>query len=124
MDMMEAWQPTYDELNEIYEKYFSLKNVAVTMDNKFGLISLICFLTKQARTKKPDATCLQVIEKINASTSTNPFVACNNQDFLKGLSIICEDYMKTKGDFMTFGIKTSKEMIAKIREILESELPF
>lgn len=32
--------------------------------------------------------------------------------------------MKTKGDFMTFGMKSSKEMVEKIREILRTELPF
>ena len=124
MDMMEAWEPTFDQLNEIYQKYFSLKNVDVTIDNKFGLISLICFLTKQARVKKPDATCLQVLEKVNAPTTEEHFCACPNGDFIKGLAIICEDYMKTKGDFMTFGMKSSKEMVAKIREILGTELPF
>lgn len=124
MDMMEVWEPTFEELNEIYQKYFTLKNVGVTIDNKFGLISLVCFLTKQARVKKPDATCLQVLEKVNAPTAEDPFSACGNPDFIRGLAIICEDYMQTKGDFMTFGMKSSKEMVAKIREILGEELPF
>lgn len=119
-----AWEPTFDQLNELYQKYFSLRNVDVTIDNKFGLISLICFLTKQARVKKPDATCLQVLEKVNAPTKDDPFSACPNNLFIRGLAIICEDYMQTKGDFMTFGMKSSKEMIAKIREILGTELPF
>lgn len=124
MDMMEAWEPTAEELNEIYQKYFSLKDVGVSIDNKFGLISLICFLTKQARVKTPNATCLQVINKINAPTKEDPCRASADDRFLRGLAIICDDYMQTKGDFMTFGIKTSKEMVAKIREILYTHLPF
>ena len=119
-----AWEPTYKDLQEIYQKYFSLSRVCTTIDNKFGLISLVCFLTKQARVKKPEATCLQVLEKVNAPTAEDPFKACGNPDFIRGLAIICEDYMQTKGDFMTFGLKSSKEIVAKIREILGEELPF
>lgn len=115
---------TLSQLNEIYQQYFSLRNVHTSIDNKFGLISLVCFLTKQARVKKPDATCLQVLEKVNAPTKENPFLACPDGDFIKGLAIICEDYMLTEGDFMTFGLKSAKDIVNKIREILGTELPF
>lgn len=43
--------PNYEELKGIYSKYFSLGGIAGDINNKFGLISLVGFLTYQARQK-------------------------------------------------------------------------
>ena len=39
-------------------------------------------------------------------------------------SIICEDFMLHTTNFLTFDLKTSKDMINKIKEILSTWLPF
>ena len=119
-DLMDAWPPTYQELQETYATYYSLAGLNTSLENKFGLISLICFLTKQAKRKNPDVTCWQVIRKI----TENDLPSKDLELFHRGLSIICEDFMQHTTDFLTFDMKTSKDMINKIREILSTWLPF
>ena len=118
--MMEAWEPLYSELEEYYRKYFSLSCLNTTIENKFGLISLICFLTQQARKKNPDATCYQVIMKVLGNETFDKY----RMEFIRGLSIVCDDFMKHSSEFLTFGLKTSKAMVDKIKEIIDTWLPF
>lgn len=116
---MEYWTPNYEELETNYAKYFSLAGLACDISNKFALVSLICFLTKQARIKSPDATCYQVIMKIIDNE-----VSQHDMQFIRGLSIVCSDLMKHCNDFLTFDMKSSKEMVNKIKEVLNTWLPF
>ena len=62
--LMEAWEPSYQDLENYYQEYYSLGNLNCDIGSKFALISLNCFLTKQARLKNPDATWYQVIMKV------------------------------------------------------------
>lgn len=110
----------YKDLQKEFSNHFSLGNLGVDITNKFALISFICFLTKQARGKNPDASCYQVIMKvINGEYANAQYL-----DFIKGLSIICEDFMYGCTEFPLFGFKTSKEIMGKIKEILDTWLPF
>lgn len=109
--------PNYEELKGIYSKYFSLGGIAGDINNKFGLISLVGFLTYQARQKNPDATCYQVIMKV---TEGRYFP----QEYVRGLSIVCEDFMYGVKTFNTCGCKSAKEMITQINNILDNWLPF
>lgn len=118
MDMMEAWEPTLTDLRSTYNRYFSLACLNVSPDNKFALISLICFLTKQARKNNPNVSVDQVIRKITNGK------AMNSNGLLRALTCICEDYLKTEGEFPIFGAKSSKEIVDKVIEILNTEMPF
>lgn len=109
--------PSYKELKDIYSNYFSLGSIAADINNKFGLISLIGFLTHQARQKNPDATCYQVIMKVTEGRSLP-------QERAKSLAIVCEDFMYGVTKFNTCGCKSSKEMIEQINNILDNWLPF
>lgn len=109
--------PNYDELKAIYSKYFSLGNIAGDINNKFGLISLIGFLTNQARQKNPDATCYQVIMKV---IDKRYFP----EEYIRGLAIVCEDFMYNVKTFNTCGCKSSKEMVEQINNVLDKWLPF
>lgn len=116
---MEAWGPSYQDLEDYYREYYSLGNLACSIGEKFALISLICFLTKQARQKNPDATCYLVIMKIIDGEESQ-----HDMKFIRGLSVVCTDMMKQCNDFLTFDMKTSKDMVNKIKEILHTWLPF
>lgn len=116
---MEHYEPTMNDLKEYYKDYFSLGCLACDIGTKFALISLICFLTKQARIKNPTATTWQVIQKVRAGKESN-----NSTRILKGLAVICDDFMRNTTEFLTFDIKTAKDMVAKINEILDKELPW
>lgn len=117
--MTEAWRPTYQELQDMYGRYFSLSYLNTDISNKFALISLICFLTKHARKKDPDANCYRVIIKVLGNKEAN-----YDREFIKGLSIVCEDFYKNTTDFMTFNLKSASEIVKKIVEILDTYLPF
>lgn len=116
---MEAWNPSYQDLEEYYKEYYSLGNLNCDIGSKFALISLICFLTKQAKVKNPDATCYLVIMKIIDGEESQ-----HNLKFIRGLSIVCSDIMEHCNEFLTFDIKSSKDMVKKIKEILHTYLPF
>ena len=46
------------------------------------------------------------------------------QEYIKGLSIVCEDFMYGIKTFNTCGCKSAKEMITQINNILDNWLPF
>ena len=112
---MEAWEPSYHDLENYYREYYSLGNLNCDIVSKFALISLICFLTKQARIKNPDATCYLVIMKIIDGEESQ-----HDLNFIRGLSVVCTDMMKHCNEFLTFDMTTSKEMVKKIKEILHT----
>lgn len=117
--LMEFYPPTLNDLKEYYKDYFSLGCIATDIGAKFALISLICFLTKQARVKNPKATTWQVIQKIRQGKESN-----SSERLLKGLAVICDDFMRNTTEFLTFDLKSAKDMVAKINEILDKELPW
>lgn len=107
---------TYKELKGFYEDYFVIGHLNVDITEKFALIALICHVVKGLKRKKPDVTYYKVVYKL-----------CENsgfpEEFINGLAIICEDFAKGSKEFPTFNLK-GKEITAKIREILNSYLPF
>jgi len=107
---------SYKQLEAIFSQYFSLGNLNININNKFALISLICYITTSMKKKQPDVTYYQVVTKI-----------CDKQgmteDFLKGLSIMCESFGYGCTEFPTFGI-ASKDMVKTCRDILNSYMPF
>lgn len=111
--------PSYKDLQNIYSKWFSLGGIAGQVDNKFALISLICFLTANQKKKNPDTTCYEVIQKVLSKGTLRL-----EDDYVKGLSIVCEDFLKGSTEFNTCGLKTVKEIVGKINEILSVWLPF
>ena len=117
--MMEAWESTYDELSNYYNEHFTMSTVNGTLEDRLALIGLICFLTNSARKKNPDATCWQVINKVIPNAGDKHY-----NTFLRGLSIICSDFMKNCSKFDSMGFKTSKEIIDKINSIVNLWTPF
>lgn len=110
--------PPYEEMQAIYNRYFSLNYLGKDINNKFALISLTCYITEKLKEKKPDVTHWSVLYKIN-KTSNNPIP----EDLLKGLAVLCSDFGYGCSDFPTFGIE-DKKIPAKIRELLETWIPF
>ena len=85
------------------------------------LISLICLVTKKLREKDGNLTVKVVIEKI----LQRPLIITESFDsFLIGLSIICEDFLYQTTEIDNFGFTDSKQIIAKIKELLNEWFPF
>lgn len=116
---------TYNELKEFYRQRFSLGYLNPTekdghspFERKLILISLICFVYDKNKLKNPDLTYYELIRKL--CKKTNLFLP---EDFIIGLSIVCEDFGYESNSFPTFGLE-GKNILKEITDILGSYLPF
>lgn len=107
--------PPYEEMQRVYNQYFSMGYLNTDINTKFALISLICYLTEKLKAKKPNVTHYQVVRKLSEGIIP--------EDQIKGLSVICSDFSYGCTEFPTFGIG-DKNIPAKIKEILSKWLPF
>lgn len=112
---------SFKELKELYSENFSLGYInsghkRSAIEERMILISLIDYVTYKQKSKNPDTTHYEIIMKLSQNLGLP-------DNFIKGLSIICEDFAYCCNDFPTFGLK-GKEILEEIREILKSFLPF
>lgn len=110
--------PPYEEMQCIYDSYFSLKFLGDDISNKFALISLTCYITEKLKEKKPDVTHWSVLYKIN-KTGGNPVP----ENLLKGLAVLCSDFGYGCTKFPTFDLE-DKKIPSKIKELLNMWTPF
>lgn len=106
---------SYKDLRDIYNKYFSIGFLGNDINNKFALISLVCYITDKLKSKNPDWTHWQTLYKINQGTIP--------EKYLKALAIICEDFAYNCNSFPTFNL-TDKQIPEKIKELLNMHIPF
>lgn len=111
----------FAELRTYYSTHFGLGYIngnseRSSIETKFILISLICFITKHAKEKNPDITYYRVIYKL-----------CENlgipDSFIKALAIICEDFAYGCTEFPTFGLK-GNDIVKETKNILNTYMPF
>ena len=120
-------QITFQDLTYSEKVGFYLRNFSTgaftsgKLANKLALISLICLVTKKLREKDGNLTVKTVLEKIlqRPLYHTEAF-----DSFLIGLAIICEDFLYETKEIDNFGFTESKQIIAKIKELLNEWLPF
>ena len=113
---------SYEEKVGFYVRNFSTGAFSSgKLSNKLALISLICLVTKKLREKDGNLTVKVVIEKI----LQRPLMVTESFDsFLIGLSIICEDFLYQTTEIDNLGFTDSKQIIAKIKELLNEWFPF
>lgn len=104
-----------DELKSIYHNNFSLKYLGNNFNEKVGLIALICYIVEKMKSKHPGVTYYEVIYKLGRDYLPDEFIV--------GLSIVCEDFAYGCKEFPTFGLE-DKKIPSKIKEILSNWLPF
>lgn len=120
--MTEQKNSLYKERKQIYSTHFATcSTLDQDLNTKLALVSLLCLVIDKTRDKKPDITSIEVIEMI-VKHKLNPKEGFDN--YLIGLAVICEDFMYGCTKFDACGFKTSQEIVAKIKEILESWIPF
>ena len=107
--------PSYQDMQRLYNRYFSLGYLNTDINMKFALISLIGYLTFKLKQKKPDITSYQIIRKIVGNSLP--------EDFIKSLAVVTDDFSYSCKEFPTFGIE-DKKIPAKIKEILSNYMPF
>ena len=106
---------SYQKLEEVYSKYFSLSYLGTDINSKFAVISLLCYLTHKVKEKNPNVSHYQVIKKL-----LNNIVP---EKVIVGLSIVCSDFAYGCSSFLTFGL-TDSEIPAKVKEIMSGWTPF
>ena len=113
---------SYEDKVSFYTRNFSTGSFSSEkLSNKLALISLLCLLTKKLREKEGNLTVKQVIEKL----LQRPLNINESFDaFLIGLAIICEDFLYGVKEIDNFGFTDSKQVVNKIKELLNEWLPF
>ena len=111
----------YYDKHSVYQKVFSLGNLASDdMNEKLVLISLVALVTQKMREKDPTNNPLKILMQITGQIKDNSFF----YQFLESLSIIVEDFMYGCKKFDPCGLKSSQEIINRIKEILSTWVPF
>lgn len=111
----------YSELRKFYFDNFSLGYIngnakRSPIENRIVLICLICYVTHKNKLKNPDINHYQIIMKLSQNLGLP-------EDFIKALSIICEDFSYSCDSYPTFGLE-GKDILKEITAILSSFCPF
>jgi len=107
---------SFKELSKFYVDHYSLGYLNTNINVKFALISLIGHVVYKLKEKNPDVTYYSVVHKL-AEGKGLP------EELEWAIAIIAEDFSYQCTEFPTFGLEP-KQIVAKIKEILGSYLPF
>lgn len=113
---------SYDDKRTLYSTLFTMGNqTSGKLTNKLDLINLICLVSQKMSSDSKTVTTKDVIEKL-----VSHVLNCNNayDNFLIGLSIVCDDMMFGVDDISPLGLTSSGEIIKRIKELLAEWLPF
>lgn len=111
----------YKDKRDIFEKCFSIGNFGTqNVNDILILLSLVSLTFLKLKEKDPNVTPLSILTKITNQRQDNS----EYYKLLESLSILVEDltYNCTKAD--NCGLNNSQEIITKIKEILNTWLPF
>lgn len=112
------WQTDtpYNTMKDCYDAYFTLNSLQIGIEEKFMLIGLVVYVTEKAKEQKPDVNYYKMVYQLSKSCMLPP-------DFIKGFSIVCEDFSKHTTNFTNFGVDKDK-IIPTIQEYFKKYLPF
>jgi len=112
----------YVDKKDVYGKVFSLGalNGVTSINDKLILISILSLLYLKMREKTPDVTPLKILMQIMKQPKDNSAFYL----MLEGLSVVVEDICYGCKTADACGLKTSQEITSKIKEILDTWLPF
>ena len=112
---------SYEEKNDVYSHVYSLGTYSSdTVNDKVILISLISLLYIKMQVKHPGTTPIKILMKITGQKKDNSIY----YQMLETLSIMVEEFSYACKTASPYGLKTSKEIINKIKEILSAWIPF
>jgi hypothetical protein len=110
----------YEERRDVYQSVFSLGYLASEeMNDRLVLISLIALVYQKMKVKEKDITPLVVLLKITGQKEKDSYY-----QFLESLAIIVEDFSYGIKKIDACGLKTSQEIINRIKELLSTWIPF
>jgi len=111
----------YIDKKEVYQKVFSLGNLESSdINDRLILISLLGLTYQKIKEKDSMITPLAILMKITGQSKDGSYF----YQFLETLSIITEDFSYGVKKFDSCGLKTYQEIINKIKELLNTWMPF
>ncbi len=111
----------FDEKRKLYQATFSIGYVGSgNLNDRLVLISLVALVYQQMKLKDKSVTPLQLLLKITAQ----PKDSSSFYYFLESLALVVEDMSYEIKTIDACGLKTSQEIIKKIKEILSTWIPF
>lgn len=109
---------TYQDASILYSNTFGLKSLPVSGRVKLELINLICFIVvKTGKKITPYEFLVNQVYKNDKCIPIHEVIA---------ISCICNEllYQCENGDFNNYGYKTGKELMERVKSILDDTLPF
>ena len=111
----------YIEKQRVYSRLFGLGCIGgENLDDKLVLISLVAITHLKIKEKNPKITPLEILEKITGEPKGQSFF----YKVLENLSILVEDLCYGHNTASSCGLKSSQEIINKIKETLNTWTPF
>lgn len=117
----EIQELTQEEKSRLYTVVFGFGSIASTdITDKLVLISLVGLSSSKLKEKNPNFTTLEFLLKITNTEKTEEHF----YNFLSNLAILVDDLGYATKNYDACGLKSSTEIINKIKEILQTWLPF
>lgn len=112
---------TYDEKRDVFSKIFSFGSFSSdTVNDKLILVSLLSLLFIKMQEKNSRITPLDILLKITKQEADNSAYF----QMLETLAIITEEFSYQCKTSSSYGLKSSQEIINKIKTILSAWTPF
>lgn len=109
---------SFEQLQLVYNKYFSLKYLGTDLGNKLAIIALTCYLTNEIQKRNKDFNCYDTLIKVGKDFSEN-----DKNTFLKSLGAVCQDFYRDCTNFPTFGVEP-QNAVKQLRKLLSEYCPF
>lgn len=110
---------SYEDKASVYSTCFGFGTLtSPALNDKLILISLIALTANKLKDKDPNLKTIDILRKI-VGKDEKYF-----QNFLEGLAIKVDDLSSAVSVFDPCGLKSSNEIINKIKELLNTWLPF
>lgn len=112
---------SYEDKKKIYLENFSIGYVSSSeLNDRLALISLVALVYQRMKITNPNVTALQILQQITKQKKDNSYFYF----FLEALAIFVEDISYGIKKIDPFGLKTSKDIINKIKDLLNTWIPF
>lgn len=112
---------SFEEKTQVYKSCFSLGNLSSEeLNDKLVLISLVALVYQKMQLKDKNITPLAILLKI----MNQPKDGSAAYQFLESLAIMVEDLTYNVKKIDSCGLTTSQDIINKIKELVNTWLPF
>lgn len=111
---------SYEDKKRLYTMCFSSGYFSSShLNDKLAVISLVGLSVSKLKLKNPEMNTLKFLSRI-----TDTKKGSTGYKYLEGFAIVIDDMCYEIKNYDTFGLKTSQDIINKIKETFDTWLPF